>query len=120
MFRKQRIEGRQRPRGDLGEGLARRHEVEIVVGSDSEALKHLVKHRAMLRSDADFDRDAILQFPHVADDGAELDGLRPRAENEEYLFHVWIDLFPAEACGPRSFTVTRRGFRMRVMARSYA
>ena len=58
--------------GDLGEGLPRRVDVEVVVGHDSEELVHLVEHLAVLSGDDD-DRIETLVVAHGGHQGGELD-----------------------------------------------
>ena len=67
--------------GDLGEGLPRRVDVEVVVGHDSEELVHLVEHLTVLPGDDD-DRIETLVVAHGGHQGGELDRLWAGAVNE--------------------------------------
>ena len=61
------------------------HHVQVEIGRHLEGLQHLVQHAAMLRGDADLDRELAGALPHVEQHRAELDGFRARAEDEQHF-----------------------------------
>lgn len=67
--------------GDLGEGLSRRVDVEVVVGHDAEEVVDLVEHLAVLSGD-DHDRVEALVVAHGGHQGSKLDRLRAGAVDE--------------------------------------
>ena len=72
----------------IGKVLPLLHDVEVVVRSYIENLKHLVKHFAMLAGDTNYGfelRGALLEF---LDQRAHLNGLRTSAKYEHYGFHI--------------------------------
>ena len=67
--------------GDLGEGLSRGVDVEVVVGDDPEELVDLVEHLAVLSGDDDDGVEALV-VAHGRYQGGELDRLRAGAVDE--------------------------------------
>ncbi len=92
----QRSEPRQRPDGDVGQGLARLHDVEVVVGRDLEDLEDLVEHLAMLRGHGDDGLEAVPlgEFRH---DRRHLDRLGPRSKRHEHASRHVLPLSLASA-----------------------
>src|SRR5207249_4578030 len=76
--RPDRLEG---PGGEGGQGLARSHEVEILVRLDVEQAEDLVQQGPVLGGDADL-RLEPRQIPAGRDDRGQLDGLGPGPEHE--------------------------------------
>jgi hypothetical protein len=81
------LERRQNARRRLRQRLSRLHQVEIVVGRDAEDLQYLIEHLAMLRGDAAFHLEFGRTGAQMEQHRAELDGFRPRAEDQKYLGH---------------------------------
>ena len=81
------FERRHHPRRQLRQALARRHAVQVVIGTDAEHAEHLVEQAAVLR------RHARPHFPpgivggEMPDHRTELDGFGARAENEQNFGH---------------------------------
>ena len=80
------IESGQHPRGDLRKALSRRHEVQVVIGADTEASQDLVEQRPVLRSDADA-RLNPAAGGESSNDGGQLDCFGARSEDKEDRFH---------------------------------
>ena len=68
--------------GQLVKRLARRHQVEIVIGRDIGDRQHLIEHSAMLCGNAGARDEAIVTLQRV-DQREELDRFGPCAENGE-------------------------------------
>lgn len=77
-------------RGNVIEVLPRHHDVEVIVGGDVEKAEHLVEHLAVLSGDAHLSDELIRAAFELIDKRRHLDGLRPRTENKQYLFHQRI------------------------------
>ena len=75
-------DARKRTGGELVERLARRHQVEIVVGRHPCDIEHLVEHPAVLRRDADAAFEALVRLQGV-DKWEKLDRFGPGAEDGE-------------------------------------
>jgi hypothetical protein len=78
----QGVERSQYAAGGLCQSLARRHDIEVVIRLDIEALQHLVEHRPVLRRYAHPNVQWDARSTHVPDDGTEFDSLWTSAEDE--------------------------------------
>ncbi len=77
--------------GDVGQSLARLHDVQVVVRRDVEQGEHLVEHLAMLRRDAHADVE-LRHAREALDDGRHLDGFGPRSEHDHGLHEDALEL----------------------------
>ena len=78
-----RFDAAQNPRRDAAQRLARLHQVEIEIRTDSEGFQHRVQHVAVLGRDTDSHLEVVRLRAQPFDQRAELDGLRPRPENKK-------------------------------------
>ena len=74
-------------RGHVFQSLPVFHDVEVVVGTDTEEAQHAVEHLAVLTRDANHGAEALRCCLQRKDERSHLDGLGARAENEHYFFH---------------------------------
>ncbi len=74
------LQAAQRAVGDLGEGLLGGHHFQVDVGGEAEGVEGLVQHLAVLPG-GDHDGLEARVVLEGADDGRELDGFRPGAED---------------------------------------
>lgn len=65
----------------MGEGLTRRHQVEILIGLESEQIHHLCHHLAMLTGEHDSGGQCLASLER-ADHRSKLDGLRTGPQND--------------------------------------
>ena len=79
---KDRIEGGEDAGGESGEGLARAHQVEVVIRLNGESFEGVVEHLAVLGGNTNLYRERIWEQAQLADQGAELNGLRAGAEDD--------------------------------------
>ena len=75
-----RIERGHGARSGLRQRLAWQHEVQVVIGSHTEGFQHLVEHAPVLGRHADAHPIAFRKTSQMEHYRAELDGLRPGAE----------------------------------------
>lgn len=67
--------------------LARLHDRQVVVGSNTEDAQHLVEHLAVLTRHGHDGLELLLARLQLVDERAHLDCLRARAEDEHDFFH---------------------------------
>ena len=68
-------------RGDVKEGLPRRHDVEVVVGNDVKEMEHLIEHLPMLCRHERLCLNLLRMARQLHDDGRHLDRLRARSKD---------------------------------------
>jgi hypothetical protein len=75
--------------GEPGEGLPRNHNCEISIRGNAEQVEHARAHVGVLTGIAhgDVDFRTLAGGQHH---GREFDGLRPRSENDEQAYLVFI------------------------------
>ena len=83
-----RFERGQDARRESGERLARLHQVEVVIRRDGEGFEGVVEHLAVLRRDADLDRELRRPQAQVAHQWTKLNGFRPGAEDGQDALRV--------------------------------
>ncbi len=81
---KDRIEALQHPGGDIGQGLSRLHQVQVIIRTDGERAQHLIKHFPVLGRNTD---DALyfrIGF-HLLNQDGHFDGFRTGAEHTHHF-----------------------------------
>jgi len=92
---KNRLQARENARCGLEQRLARQHQVQIVIRLYMEGLQNLIQHLPMLRGDADLHVEPAGVFAQAANHRAELNRLRPGAEDQQNFVHP--DLKPRKS-----------------------
>ena len=81
------LDPEQHVAGDVVKRLPRLHDRQVVVRSHVEGAQHLVEHLAVLAGDAHDRLELVRTGLELVHERAHLDGLRPRAEDEQdFLF----------------------------------
>jgi hypothetical protein len=76
----------------LEQRLSRQHQIQIVVGLNLKRVQNLIQHLAMLRGDADLHVELAGVFAQTANHRAELNRLRPGAEDQQNFVHLDLNL----------------------------